>query len=261
MVDRVFQHPVSATAGARKRPRVTTDDVMELLGAEYGRQEWSPRYDPASELVYTILSQHTSDVNSERAFRNLMAVFGTLDAVAEAPVEGVEQAIRMGGLAKIKAPRIQAVLRQIADELGSYDLSFLAEMPLDEAKAWLRRLPGIGPKTAAIILCFSLGMPAMPVDTHIHRVSKRLGFFGPKISAEKAHDILESMVSSEDVFAFHLHLIRHGRQVCKAQRPRCDGCVLAWGCPSRRLFDRPKAGAARRRGPAAKTSRSAQERN
>ena len=124
MVERVFQHPVSATAGARKRPRVTTDDVMELLGAEYGRQEWSPRYDPASELVYTILSQHTSDVNSERAFRNLMAVFGTLDAVAEAPVEGVEQAIRMGGLAKIKAPRIQAVLRQIADELGSYDLSF-----------------------------------------------------------------------------------------------------------------------------------------
>ena len=233
---------------ARKRRRVTTDDVMELLGGEYGRQEWVPRYDPASELVYTILSQHTSDVNSERAFENLMAVFGTLDAVAEAPVEAVEQGIRMGGLAKTKAPRIQAVLRQIADELGSHDLSFLAEMPLEEAKSWLKRLPGIGPKTAAIILCFSLGMPAMPVDTHIYRVSQRLRLIGPKVTAEKAHDILESMVAPEDVFAFHLHLIRHGRQVCKAQRPRCEACVLAWGCPSRRLFDRPKVGASRRKG-------------
>ena len=210
---------------------------MELLGKEYGPVEWTPRYDPAAELVYTILSQHTSDVNSERAFLSLTERFGSLENICEAPVEQIEDAIRRGGLAKTKAPRIKAILRQIADEVGSYDLSFLAEMPLDEAKSWLKRLPGIGPKTAAIILCFSFGLPAMPVDTHIFRVSKRLGLIGPKVTADQAHDILEVMVAEEDVFAFHMYLIRHGRQVCKAQRPRCETCALSWGCPSRRVFE------------------------
>ena len=214
-------------------------DVMVILGKEYGPIEWVPRYDPASELVYTILSQHTSDVNSKRAFESLMDAFGSLDDVAEAPATRIEKAIRMGGLAKTKAPRIKSVLKQIHEELGSYDLSFLREMPLEEAKAWLKRLPGIGPKTAAIILCFSLGMPAMPVDTHIFRVSKRLGLIPQKATADQAHDILEPMVGPEDVFAFHLYLIRHGRQVCKAQRPRCDSCVLAGGCPSRSVYQKP----------------------
>jgi endonuclease-3 len=208
---------------------------MSTLGEEYGPVEWDPRYDPASELVFTILSQHTSDVNSERAFNKLMDTFGSLEAVAAAPVEQIEDAIRVGGLARVKAPRIKAILKQVADEVGSYDLSFLRELPLGEAKAWLRRLPGVGPKTAAIVLCFSLGMPAMPVDTHIYRVARRLGLIGPKVNADQAHDILETMVPPEDVFAFHMYLIRHGRQVCKAQRPRCDSCALAWGCPSRGL--------------------------
>ena len=208
---------------------------MSLLGEEYGPMEWQPRYDPASELVYTILSQHTSDINSERAFRALMATFGSLEAIAAADVADIEDAIRSGGLAKTKAPRIKAILNEVVRKVGSYDLTFLAEMPLEEAKAWLKELDGVGPKTAAIILCFSLGLPAMPVDTHIYRVAKRLGFFGPKVSAEQAHDILEPMVEPEDVFAFHLYLINHGRQVCKARRPRCDDCVLAWGCPSREL--------------------------
>ena len=165
---------------------------MDLLGKEYGHIEWVSRYDPASELVFTILSQHTSDVNSTRAFENLMRTFGSLENIASAPVEKIEEAIRMGGLARTKAPRIKAILNQIVDEIGSYDLSFLAEMPLDEAKAWLKRIPGIGPKTAAIILCFSLGLPAMPVDTHIFRVSKRLGLIRPKVTADQAHDILEA---------------------------------------------------------------------
>ena len=225
-----------------KVPSVSTDDVMEYLGREYGPVEWRPRHDPASELVSTILSQHTSDVNSGRAFDNLMKAFDSLAAVAEAPVEQIEEAIRMGGLAKVKAPRIKAILKQVVDEVGSYDLSFLGEMPLDEAKAWLKKLPGVGPKTAAIILCFSLGLPAMPVDTHIYRVSKRLGLIGPKVTADQAHDILEPMVAPEDVFAFHVYLIRHGRQVCKAQRPRCDRCVVSWGCPSRHLFEQPTDG-------------------
>ena len=223
--------------GERKK-RVAIADVMLLLGAEYGPFEWEPRFDPASELVYTILSQHTSDINSERAFKNLMATFGSLEEIASASVGDIEDAIRMGGLAKVKAPRIKAVLNQIFEELGSFDLMFLKDMPLDEAKAWLKRLEGIGPKTAAIILCFSLGMPAMPVDTHIYRVSQRLGFVGKKISADKAHDVLEAKVEPEDVFDFHLYLINHGRQVCKALRPRCDRCVLAWGCPSRAAFER-----------------------
>ena len=209
---------------------------MHLLGKEYGPFEWEPRYDPASELVYTILSQHTSDVNSGRAFENLMSEFGSLEAIAGAQVQQIENAIRTAGLFRVKAPRIKGVLNEVYDELGSFDLSFLREMPLDEAKSWLKRLNGVGPKTAAIILCFSLGMPAMPVDTHIFRVAKRLGFIGPKVTADQAHDILEPVVPPGDVFAFHLYLINHGRQVCKALRPLCDRCVLAWGCPSRPLF-------------------------
>ena len=220
-----------------RRKHVPPYEVMDRLCDEYGPVEWVPRYDPASELVSTILSQHTSDVNSHRAFASLMDRFGSLDAVADAPVEEIEESIRMGGLARVKAPRIKEVLQRVKDMVGNYDLSFLAEMPLREAKAWLIDLPGIGPKTAAIILCFSLGLPAMPVDTHIYRVSKRLGLIGRRVSAEAAHDILEPMVAPEDVFAFHVYLIQHGRAVCKAQRPRCHRCVLASGCPSRRLFE------------------------
>ena len=219
---------------ATRKPRVTAADVIKHLAGEYGPVAWNPRYDPASELVYTILSQHTSDSNSTRAFQSLMERFGSLEEVASAPEEEIEDAIRMGGLARIKAARIKGVLLRIVDEVGSYDLSFLGEMPLAEAKDWLKALPGVGPKTAAIVLCFSLGMPAMPVDTHIFRVSKRLGLIGPKVSADQAHDILEPMVAPDDVFPFHMYLILHGRRVCKALRPRCGECVLAWGCPSRR---------------------------
>ena len=217
---------------AARRQKVKAGDVMTQLGEAYGPVEWEPRYNPAEELVYTILSQHTSDINSERAFLNLMSVFGTLEAIADASTDDIEEAIKSGGLAKQKSVRIKQVLNIVRSDVGSFDLSFLGEMPLDESKAWLKDLPGVGPKTAAIILCFSLGMPAMPVDTHIYRVSQRLGLIGKKVSADKAHDLLEPMVSEEDVFAFHMYLIKHGRQVCKAQRPRCEECVLAWGCPS-----------------------------
>ena len=207
--------------------------LMEKLSIEYGHVEWKRRYDPAFELVYTILSQHTSDTNSERAFHNLICTFESLEAIADAPVNEIEQAIRTGGLSKRKAPTIKFILRKILDDLGSFDLSFLSEMSLNEAKEWLKKLPGVGPKTAAIILCFSMGMPAMPVDTHIYRVSKRLGLIDSYVTPEEAHDILESMISAEDVFAFHMYLIRHGRQICKARLPQCNRCVISMECPSR----------------------------
>ena len=165
-----------------------------------------------------------------------MGRFGSLEDVAAGDVADIGEAISHGGLAKIKAPRIKTVLTRILELNGSLDLTFLAEMPLDEAKAWLRQLPGIGPKSAGIILSFSLGMPAMAIDTHIYRVSKRLGIIGPKVNADKAHDVLEAAVEPDQVYPFHLAFITHGRQICKAQRPLCNECIVASGCPSREEF-------------------------
>lgn len=207
--------------------------VSELLKDVFGSINWEPRHKAAEELVYTILSQHTSDINSERAFHSLMDRFKTLDGVTDASVKSIEETIRHGGLARSKAPRIKAILNQVRNEVGSFDLSFLAEMPLQEAKAWLTRLNGVGPKTAAIILCFSFGLPAMPVDTHIHRVAKRLRLIGPKVNAEAAHELLEDIVEPEEVFPFHMYLIQHGRKTCKARFPRCDECQISHLCPSR----------------------------
>ena len=206
-----------------------------MLGEEYGPVEWRHRYDPASELVYTILSQHTSDINSERAFNNLMDTFGTVEAIASAPVEDIEDAIRMGGLAKVKAPRIKTVLQQIAEELGSFDLSFLGEMPLSEAKdVGSGRFPGVGPQGRPRSFSASPWVCPLCRWTLISIAwSKRLGLIGQKVTADQAHDILEPMVASEDVFRLpHVISSATGRQVCKAQRPHCDDCALAWGCPS-----------------------------
>ena len=223
----------------------TASEVLNVLWNEYAPFPWEPRYDPISELVFTILSQHTSDLNSERAFKQLMETFGSFEEVAHGDTELIAQCINVGGLARIKAPRIRNVLQRVQELRGSLDLYFLKEMPLEEAKAWLRQLPGIGPKTAAIILCFAMGMPAMAVDTHIYRVAKRLGLIGPKTSYEQAHDILEQAVEPEQIYPFHVALITHGRRVCKAQRPLCRQCVLAHGCPSRDLGDSKRLGVKR----------------
>ena len=210
--------------------------VIRLLSERYGPFPEEPRLDPAHEVVFTILSQHTSDTNSARAFGLLMEKFGTLEAVARAEVADIEEAITPGGLAKIKAPRIKKVLNLVLELNGSLDLSFLSEMPLEEAKAWLRQLPGIGPKSAGIILSFSLGLPAMAIDTHIYRVCRRLALIGPKVTVDKAHSILEAAVDPDQIFQFHVSFITHGRQTCKAQRPHCWDCVVAADCPSRDQF-------------------------
>ncbi|MFQ5861200.1 MAG: endonuclease III domain-containing protein [Dehalococcoidia bacterium] len=220
---------------------LTAPEVLALLEPLYGPFR-RPRSDPVSELVFTILSQHTSDVNAQRALQRLRERYGSWEAVAQADPEGIAECIYLGGLSRVKAPRLKAVLNRIQELRGSLELDSLRELPLEEAKAWLRSLPGVGPKTAAVVLSFALGMPAMPVDTHVHRVARRLGLIGPKTSAEEAHQVLEAMVAPEQVLPFHVYFITHGRQVCKAQRPLCRQCVLARGCPSRPLFEAGVAG-------------------
>jgi endonuclease-3 len=230
-----------AKTRTKRRPKTMTPagiaEAVALMAEEYGPFPEERRLPPADEMVFTILSQHTSDTNSSRAYNRLMERFVSLDAVARADVADIEEAIAPGGLAKIKAPRIKQVLSRVMELTGgSLDLSFLAEMPLAEAKSWLRGLPGIGPKSAGIVLNFSLGMPAMAVDTHIYRVCQRLRIIAPKTSVDQAHDILEAKVPPEEVFNFHVALINHGRQVCKAQHPQCPQCVVSRICPSRKQF-------------------------
>jgi endonuclease-3 len=204
--------------------------IHQLLIKEYGQCEWRPRLDPLGELIFTILSQNTSDVNRDRAWERLKDRFPTWESVLAADTAELTEAIRPGGLANVKAPRIQETLRFVKQERGGFTLDFLAEMEVDEAKQWLTSLKGVGPKTAAIVLLFSLGKPAFPVDTHVHRVSRRLGLIGPKTSREKAHEVLEALLPHEIYYTFHLNLIAHGRGVCKSQRPRCATCILQKHC-------------------------------
>ncbi len=205
-------------------------EIHRLLVQQYGDRPWSPRADPLSELIGTILSQNTSDLNSGRAFARLRAAFPTWEQVRDAPVDAVAAAIHSGGLAAIKAPRIQRVLVTISGVRGGLDLCFLADMPVDEARHWLMSLDGVGAKTAACVLMFSLGKPVMPVDTHVHRVCQRLGLATARDTAEETEAILESLLPPEARYAFHMNVIAHGRQVCKSQRPRCALCVLACDC-------------------------------
>ena len=207
--------------------------VLSRLGPVYGPAQWRPRMDPLDELIFTVLTQHTSDLNAGRAFKAMRGRYPAWHDVLGASAEALADTIKTGGLANQKAPRIQHILAEILRRHGHFDLAFLAAMPMDEAKAWLRALPGVGPKTAAVVLAFSFGMPAMPVDTHIHRVSKRLGLISKKTSAEDAHDILEAMLRPEDRFRAHVLLITHGRRTCKAQRPLCGQCALNDVCPSK----------------------------
>ena len=173
---------------------LTSEEAFVLLENIYGHVEWQPRRDPTSELIYTILSQHTSDTNSVRAFENLVDRYGKWEEVENTEAKDIEKAIWAGGLARVKSQRIKDILIAIRHKRGDLDLSFLGKMALRDAKNWLINLPGVGPKTAAVVLCFALGMPAMPVDTHIHRVSKRLGLIEVKTTAEQAHDILETSI-------------------------------------------------------------------
>ncbi len=204
--------------------------VHQRLLAAYGDPERRRCGDPVGQLVATILSQNTSDVNTERAYAALRAAFRDWRAVMEAPTEAVAEAIRSGGLANQKAPRIQAALRRIHEARGDFDLDWLAALPVDEARRWLDDLPGVGNKTASIVLLFCFGRPAFPVDTHVHRVTRRLGLAPAKASPDQVMRIIEAHTPPDWFYPLHLNLIRHGRAVCKARAPRCDGCPLADIC-------------------------------
>jgi endonuclease III len=204
--------------------------VHQRLVKFYGEPVWRNPLPPIDELVSTILSQNTNDVNRDRAFEALRMRFPTWEEVRDAPEDEIITAIRPAGLANQKGPRIQAILRAITQERGQLDLSFLEEYSADEALAWLLKFKGVGPKTAAIVLQFSLGKPAFPVDTHVHRISGRLGLRPEKMNADKAHAHLAAQFAPETYYAAHLNIIRLGREICHARKPKCNLCPLTDLC-------------------------------
>jgi endonuclease III len=213
--------------------------LLDLLAAEYGEPSVTRR-PPLDELVLTILSQNTSDINRDRAYEAMRSRFPTWQQVLDAPTGELEQAIRPGGLARQKAPRIQAVLAEVAGAGHGLDLEWLAKLEPDDAMDWLTSLNGVGVKTASIVLLFSFGVPVMPVDTHVHRIALRLQLVPPGTSAEKAHPLITEQVPDGRMLEAHLLLITHGRRTCVARRPRCTQCVLLEMCP----YGRREVGAA-----------------
>lgn len=207
-------------------------DIDSRLLDEYGDRAWSPRFVGLLDgLVHTILTQNTSDVNSHRAFDELKSRFPAWEGVAAAPSEAVEEAIRRGGISRVKAERIQAVLRRVREDCGSYSLRCLEGMAPERARDYLLELPGVGRKTAAVLLLFQLGYPFFPVDTHVFRVGRRLGLIPERANPERAHDIMDAEVPDDMKFRLHMNLVEHGRAVCKARKPFCSVCCLKEICP------------------------------
>lgn len=204
--------------------------IHERLLEFYGEPVWRNPLPAIDELVSTILSQNTNDINRDRAFEALRARFPAWEMVRDANTKDVIEAIRPAGLANQKGPRIQQVLKSITEERGGLDLSFLADLSVEQAKAWLTKFNGVGPKTAAIVLCFSLNKFAFPVDTHIYRVTGRIGLRPERMTVEQAHVHLESLFPPETYYAVHLNLIRLGREICTARRANCEICPIRKLC-------------------------------
>ena len=207
----------------RRRVRAIRERLREL----YGQPRNEPHGHPIAELIKTVLSQHTNDKNRDRAFAALRQRFPTWEQVRDAPLPELEDAIRPGGLAQQKAPRIQAILRELGPEPS---LDWTEDAPIEESRAYLLSLLGVGRKTAACVLIFSWGLPEIPVDVHIHRVGGRLGLFPAKASLERAHDEMLAVVPPEDAYELHVNLINHGRTICRP-KPRCGECGLRRMCP------------------------------
>jgi len=216
---------------------MATDDIRNkalqirnTLLADYGHPVWRNPLSPLEELVSTILSQNTNDVNRDRAFDSLIKSFPSWESVRDAPQDKVIEAIRIAGLANQKGPRIQKVLSQITNECGDLSIDFLRDMSAEDARSWLMRFKGVGPKTAAIVLLFSLDLYAFPVDTHVYRVLGRLGLLPDKMSVEAAHVHLEQVFLEQHYYDVHLNVIRLGREVCRARKPECLICPIRQHC-------------------------------
>jgi len=205
-------------------------EIFSSLEQVYGMPEWRQPLPAVDELVSTILSQNTNDVNRDRAFDNLRVVFPTWEAVRDAEKTAVIEAVRIAGLANQKGPRIQQVLKQISDERGEISLDFLRDLEKEKAREWLTAQKGVGPKTAAIVMQFSLGIPAFPVDTHVYRVSGRLGIRPSEMNVEKTHTWMEKLFDPDQYGPGHLNIIRHGREICHARKPECERCLLSQLC-------------------------------
>lgn len=206
------------------------EEICNTLIQYYGAAISERKLPPIDELVMTILSQHTNDINMLRAFEKLKETYSTWDQVLDAPQIELAQVIRSSGMFNLKAKRIQAALSEIKKRVGKLDLSHLDSMDVEESKEWLTSLHGVGPKTAAIVLLFSFGKPVLPVDTHVWRVSKRLGLIKENVSREKAHVLLGQIVPRDCIPSLNNNLVRHGREICQAQNPGCGDCFLSTIC-------------------------------
>jgi endonuclease-3 len=204
--------------------------IHQALLDHYGLPEWPTPAPPLDELISTILSQNTNDANRDRAFQALCRRFSSWEELRDADPQVVIEAIRPAGLANQKGPRIQEVLREITRQRGSLSLDFLSDLPPEQALSWLQSFKGVGPKTASIVLLFSLGKPAFPVDTHIYRVTGRLGLRPARMTVEQAHGFLAKLFPSDTYYALHLNLIRLGREICQARKPDCPVCPLKQFC-------------------------------
>jgi endonuclease III len=236
-------NPPKQRQGTPDRPRrsrpgkppspATVREIYRRLEARHGPLDAPRRLDPLEELILTVLSQNTSDVNRDRAFAAMRARYPAWEALAEADPADLAAAIRPGGLSNIKAPRILAILDEIRErEGGSLDLGWMATAHTDRVVEYLGSLPGVGPKTVACVLAFSLERPALPVDTHVFRVARRLGFVDDRTDAARAHRVMEELVPPRLRVRMHVGLIRHGRTICKAGRPSCEICPLLDLCPT-----------------------------
>jgi endonuclease III len=216
-------------------------EVTQRLTEQYGELPFSNK-DPMSQLVDILLSHRTKDEQTAAAYDNLLKIFGSWEAVRNAPTGEVQAAIQNVNWPELKAPRIQTVMRQITEERGNLDLNFLRELPVDEAATWLNRFDGVGPKTTACVLLFSCQLAILPVDTHVHRTSIRLGLIGKKVSADAAHTLLQALLPQDarSIYNFHKALLRHGQRICVFERPRCKQCPLTDICDYYKIIAQPE---------------------
>ena len=207
-------------------------EVYRRLGEAYGIREWYRRREPLHELISTILSHKTNGANEEKAFTQLWERFGSWQAIADASAEQIAEQIAPANYPEVKAPRIKAVLQRIINERGEASIDFLATMSIPDAMTWLTSLPGVGPKTATLVLLFCFRQPVLPVDTHLHRVSGRIGLIPPRATADQAHDILLALLphQADLLWNFHHNMLRHGQRVCVWGTPKCASCVLLEIC-------------------------------